>query len=70
MLEEQGGNCAICHEPPPEDKHYDLFIDHDHGTGKVRGLLCLHCNTVLGMAGDDPDRLRAAIAYLAVHDAS
>lgn len=68
MLDKQGGVCAICKAPPPDDRHYGLFVDHDHETGEVRGLLCLHCNTALGMANDDPSRLRELIAYLERHD--
>lgn len=42
----------------------NLHIDHDHVTGKVRGRLCQPCNHMIGNAKDDPERLRAAIAYL------
>lgn len=41
-----------------------LHIDHDHETGVVRGVLCKHCNSALGLAGDDPERLIALAAYL------
>jgi Autographiviridae endonuclease VII len=62
MLECQGGVCAICKKKPDEGKV--LFVDHCHVTGMVRGLLCHKCNTVLAFGCDDPDILRAAIAYL------
>ncbi|XWN36279.1 MAG: endonuclease VII domain-containing protein [Balneola sp.] len=39
-------------------------IDHDHGTGKVRGILCESCNTGIGRFDDDPDLLRNAIKWL------
>ena len=59
MYGEQRGMCAIC------DKHeLKLAIDHDHYTGKVRGLLCRRCNLMLGMAKDDPETLISALNYL------
>jgi hypothetical protein len=67
MLDRQGGVCAICKKKPDEGK--SLCVDHCHVTGKVRGLLCHKCNSVLAFGNDDPDILRAAIAYLqAVRD--
>jgi hypothetical protein len=47
MLREQGGVCAICAEPPG-GRWNRLAVDHDHATGRVRGLLCTTCNTMLG----------------------
>ncbi|NGZ94966.1 MAG: hypothetical protein CV089_02325 [Nitrospira sp. WS110] len=44
MLETQHGVCAICQKRV----QYHLFVDHDHSTGKVRGLLCGWCNAALG----------------------
>ncbi len=57
---EQGGACAICRRRPARR----LCIDHCHATRKVRGLLCDNCNIALGLLDDDPDRLRAALAYV------
>lgn len=58
-LQEQGGVCAVCDQPP---KKYRLSVDHDHVTGKVRGLLCNNCNRALPRV----DRL---VAYLQKHAA-
>jgi|GraSoi_2013_60cm_1033757.scaffolds.fasta_scaffold11992_2 hypothetical protein len=58
---QQGGRCAICGNPP---KGKRLTVDHDHATGKFRGLLCARCNFGLGWFQDDPDRLRSAAEYL------
>jgi hypothetical protein len=61
----QQGRCRICGRLPGGKGHCKrLFVDHDHSTGKVRGLLCVNCNYMLGHSGDDPNRLRAAADYL------
>ncbi len=57
MVELQDGKCAICR------KSRELVIDHNHRTDAVRGLLCRHCNSVLGMV-ERPDWLKAAQEYL------
>lgn len=46
MLERQGGKCALCDFVPAGGRR--LCIDHDHATGRRRGLLCGRCNTLLG----------------------
>jgi len=58
LVQAQAGLCAICTTRPAE------HIDHDHRTGKVRGLLCFGCNGGLGQFRDSPELLRSAIAYL------
>ena len=62
MLVAQDGRCAIC-LGAKERRHFD--IDHDHETGRVRGLLCNRCNRLLSNARDDVALLEAAAAYLA-----
>lgn len=65
MLAAQGGVCAICLEPPGVDAwDRSLHVDHNHRTGRVRGLLCGHCNTAIGKMRDDVERLARAITYL------
>lgn len=59
----QGGVCAICEEGPPE------WVDHDHRTGLVRGLLCKPCNWALGHLRDDPGILRRALLYISYYEA-
>lgn len=61
LLGLQLGRCAVCMERPP--KH----VDHEHEGGRVRGLLCVKCNNLLGHAGDDPMWFEKAIAYLERH---
>jgi hypothetical protein len=52
MFQAQGGLCAICHGVQASGKV--LAVDHDHETGKVRGLLCGRCNMALGLIDEDP----------------
>jgi hypothetical protein len=62
LLASQNGVCAICSEPDPNGIR--LPIDHDHNTGRVRGLLCTPCNRALGGFKDNPALLRSALTYL------
>jgi hypothetical protein len=59
----QQGLCKICGKPPSK-KRSRLSVDHDHVTGKIRGLLCVTCNYLLGAAYEDTTILKEAIAYL------
>lgn len=63
LLIGQGGECAICGVEPIEGERR-FPVDHDHDTGAVRGILCDACNVGLGRFADDPERLRAAAAYV------
>ena len=65
----QDGKCAICSVALPdlmvyENRRRGYAIDHNHETGKFRGILCLKCNSLLGMAGDSARVLAKAIGYL------
>lgn len=64
LYKAQGGKCAICRRATGKARR--LAVDHDHKTGKVRGLLCKPCNRYgLGMfARDNPEILERAAAYL------
>ena len=66
MCKEQNGCCAICHTPEGELKEC-LRVDHDHNTGKIRGLLCNYCNSGLGFFRDNRVSLHAASRYLSKH---
>lgn len=54
----QRGLCAICRAAPA------AHVDHDHTSGRARGMLCFNCNGGLGQFFDDPVRLARAIDYL------
>ncbi len=81
LLASQGGVCAICGTHDPAGRYGSWHIDHDqrccptprgkHGCcGRcIRALLCAACNMGLGKFEDDPDRLRAAAAYIDLHRA-
>ena len=62
LLVGQGGTCAICKKSdwPVNGPH----VDHDHVTGKVRGILCFKCNAALGYFGDSRLHVQAAVDYL------
>lgn len=70
LVDKQDCKCAICNKDlnksrgVTEDKSNDLCIDHDHITGKVRGLLCRDCNFALGLFKDNINNLTNAIKYL------
>lgn len=65
-----GTCCAICGATKGNNRKngdggdYRLFVDHDHDTGKVRGLLCFACNVAIGYLEHDVTRLQQAIRYL------
>lgn len=64
LFDAQRGKCAICDDSIALE-HRRFAVDHDHQTGKVRGLLCLRCNVGLGHFRDNVTFLKAALNYLA-----
>jgi hypothetical protein len=83
MFVEQGGLCAICDDQedardPRMGAMRQLAVDHDHETGRLRGLLCIRCNIALGRVErglptpkhftSTPGRLGRAVAYLRKYD--
>ena len=62
MHKAQQGKCAICNEEPKTKR--GLHVDHDHETGKVRGLLCHGCNVALGSFKESVTLLNKAVEYL------
>lgn len=67
LLDKQDHKCAICgrEENLVGNK---LFVDHCHESGAVRGILCYHCNTLLGMSFDNVETLICAVTYLKKFD--
>lgn len=61
MLAEQDHRCASCRDPLVTGQ--GTHIDHCHDTGKVRSILCNHCNVALGHLRDDPERIMRLHAY-------
>jgi recombination endonuclease VII len=66
MLEAQKGLCCICGGPPP-GKH-GLYVEHHHATGKIRGLVCILCNNVIGNCRESIEILDKVKAYLLKHN--
>ena len=67
LADGQKHKCAICNKSPTYGRHKyprKLAIDHDHKTGKIRGLLCRSCNLGLGYFKDDIELLKNSILYL------
>lgn len=58
----QGARCGICKSDLASQKR--VHVDHDHATGRIRGILCFTCNVGIGMLGDDPRVLRSALLWL------
>jgi hypothetical protein len=72
MIIDQNNGCAICGstEMGGRGEATRLAVDHNHKTGKVRGLLCTSCNNGLGRFKDDPELLVKAATYLRSYESS
>ena len=60
----QRNSCEICLGSFGTDAYKCSYIDHDHKTGKIRGLLCSQCNTALGLLREDIKLFQKCVAYL------
>lgn len=65
-LKDQNTSCKICGVGLVLDANSSnrACVDHSHNTGKVRGILCNHCNRAIGLLKDDVEILRNALSYL------
>jgi hypothetical protein len=61
ILKEQKGVCAVCGR---KEKNKSLAVDHDHKTGKIRGLLCGRCNPALGFLQESPKLIKKILEYI------
>lgn len=78
LLAAQDGRCAICLThwkecAAPKASRYErvfvqhLYVDHDHVTGKIRGLLCNYCNIAIGFLKENVEIIKSAADYLQAH---
>lgn len=66
LLESQNGACAACRAPERGRNQFGpvrLAVDHDHTTGRIRGLLCMGCNRALGLLNDNAERVKQLADY-------
>lgn len=64
ILEQQDGVCAICRQVRLDRRRKHLDVDHDHGTGRIRGILCNKCNRLVGTVEVKLREWRPIIDYL------
>lgn len=68
LYEKQNGVCAICGKPETVKNNVGIIrllsVDHDHKTGKVRGLLCMSCNILLGYLEKNSEYISEALVYI------
>lgn len=63
LLVKQDFKCALCGRHASEFQR-GLAIDHCHETGRIRGMLCMPCNTSLGQLGDTPEAISKVLSYI------
>ena len=64
LLEKQNYRCAICNKHNSDNNKKNLFVDHCHKTGIIRGLLCSNCNSGLALLGDNFESVEKTLEYL------
>jgi hypothetical protein len=64
LIESQNNSCKVCGTPAKNNTKGKLYIDHCHTTNKVRGLLCMKCNSALGLLNDDKKLIQNLLDYL------
>ena len=70
LLATRNGCCWVCRRPETRKRQRkarypeSLYVDHEHSSGMIRGLLCRNCNTAIGYLGDNAETLTAAVKYL------
>lgn len=64
LIESQNNSCKVCGTHAKNNIKGKLYIDHCHTTGKVRGLLCMKCNSALGLLNDDKTLVQKLFDYL------
>ncbi len=62
LVAQQSNSCAVC-----GDSMEKPYVDHNHRSGRIRGLLCYRCNTGLGFMRENTRILLAAVEYLTLH---
>ena len=77
LFDRQAGKCAACgrslefwNSPNPKGVRrngYETCVDHDHESGRIRGILCFHCNTALGHLQDSPKVVSDLLVYISSH---
>lgn len=71
MFGVQGGVCSICGCPEIVKRNHkikNLAVDHNHITGKIRGLLCQKCNQALGLLNENPVIIKNLLEYITKND--